>query len=45
MAQRREVTLSQQQSAELIKTRDHHALAYLRERAAAILKVVGGQPV
>jgi len=45
MAQRREVTLSQHQSAELIKTRDHHALAYLRERAAAILKVAGGQPV
>ena len=41
----REVRLSESQQAELEETRDHHRLPYLRERAAAILKVAGGQSV
>ena len=45
MAHHREVTLSGEQAAELLKTRDHHAKAYMRERAAAILKVASGQAV
>ena len=45
MAQRREVRLSPEQTKELEQTRDHHRLAYLRERAAAILKVAEGKAV
>jgi transposase len=45
MAHRREVALSQEQVAELKATRDHHEKPYLRERAAAILKVADGKPV
>ena len=45
MAQRREVTLSREQEGELLQTRDHHEKPYMRERAAAILKVASGQPV
>jgi hypothetical protein len=29
----------------LIEMRDHHPKAYLRERAAALLKVEGGEPI
>lgn len=42
MAQARKVELSQKQEQELTWARDHHDKAYLRERAAAILKVAGG---
>lgn len=45
MAQRREVALSKEQKAELEGTRDHHEKPYMRERAAAILKVAGGLAV
>ncbi len=45
MVHRREVTLSPAQEAELIAVRDHHPKPYLRERAAAILKVAQGHPV
>jgi hypothetical protein len=36
--------LSAAESAALVDLRDHAAKAYLRERAAALLKVAGGQP-
>lgn len=42
MAGRLKVELSQEQWQELEKARDHHAKAYVREAAAAILKVAGG---
>lgn len=42
---RMEVRLSAEQRAELTRLRDHHAKAYVRERAAAILKVADGQSV
>lgn len=45
MAKRRMVRLSGEQRAELTAMRDQHAKAYLRERAAAILKVANGQSV
>jgi transposase len=45
MAQRREVVLSKEQIAELKATRDHHEKPYVRERAAAILKVADGKAV
>lgn len=37
------VELSEVQQQELQQVRDHQPKAYLRERAAAILKVAGGQ--
>ena len=42
---RREVTLSREQEAELLKIRDHHEKPSLRERAAAILKGASGQAI
>ena len=42
MPRRIEVRLSEAQQQELRQVRDHHAKAYLRERAAAILKVASG---
>src|SRR5574340_239848 len=45
MVQARVVLLSKEQEAELIQTRDHHPKPYMRERAAAILKVGAGQAV
>jgi transposase len=36
--------LSEQQRAELEDLRDHSPLPYLRERAAALLKVAAGMP-
>ncbi|MCL6432098.1 MAG: helix-turn-helix domain-containing protein [Anaerolineae bacterium] len=40
---RRVVHLNAQQRSELVHLRDHAPKAYLRERAAAILKIAGGQ--
>lgn len=37
------IELTHEEQAELIRIRDQHALAYVRERAAAILKVAAGQ--
>jgi len=36
---RLDVTLTDEQRAELLQARDHHAKAYVREKAAAILKI------
>ena len=36
------LNLSEEQRAELVDLRDHHPKPYLRERAAALLKVAGG---
>ncbi len=41
MAQPIEVTLSEQQREDLLDVRDHHEKPYMRERAAAVLKVAG----
>jgi transposase len=38
----RTLTLSDQQRYELIRTRDTHPKAYVRERAAALLKIADG---
>jgi transposase len=43
MAKARQVMLSPEQERELIWARDHHQKAYLRTKAAAILKVAVGQ--
>lgn len=43
MAQPRCIHLTAEQVAELEWVRDHHQKAYLRERAAAILKVASGR--
>jgi hypothetical protein len=45
MSRGRVVTLSAAQRGELLHLRDYHALPYVRERCAAILKVAGGRPV
>ena len=45
MVRPREVALSSEQQRELVQLRDHHAKPYVRERAAAILKVAAGHPV
>ena len=45
MPPQRIVELTETQRAELRELRDHAELAYLRERAAAILKVADGQSV
>lgn len=42
---RRDLLLSAAQRAELIQVRDREPRAYLRERAAALLKVAAGQSV
>jgi hypothetical protein len=42
MAQPRRIHLTTEQAKELVWVRDHHEKAYMRERAAAILKVAGG---
>jgi transposase len=38
-------SLSAEQQAELTRLRDHHPKPYLRERAAALLKVAAGAPI
>ena len=43
MAQARQVVLTPEQERELIWARDHHQKAYVRTKAAAILKVAAGQ--
>ncbi|HEX6551908.1 MAG TPA: helix-turn-helix domain-containing protein [Ktedonobacteraceae bacterium] len=43
MAKARQVVLTPAQERELIWARDHHQKAYLRTKAAAILKVAAGQ--
>jgi hypothetical protein len=45
MASARTLTLSPQERATLEAARDHHPKPYVRERAAAILKVADGWPV
>ena len=45
MAQPTEFRPSAKQQAELAAARDHHALAYVRERAGALLKIAAGQSV
>lgn len=42
MAIRRTLELSQEERTELKEVRDHSGKAYLRERAAALLKISGG---
>ena len=37
-----QITLTDAQRTELEDTRDHHRLPYMRERAAAILKITAG---
>lgn len=44
MGQIRGVVLSESQRSELVRLRDTAAKAYLRERAAALLKVADGLP-
>lgn len=39
MPKRLHLSLSQEQQAELLHARDHHHKAYVREKAAAILKI------
>lgn len=43
MAARKQVSLSDEQRQELEQARDRHGKPYVRERAAAILKVADGQ--
>jgi transposase len=43
MAKARQVVLTAQQKRELMWARDHHQKAYLRTKAAAIIKVAAGQ--
>lgn len=45
MPKARQVILSKEQKQELMQARDHHAKAYVRVKAAAILKVAAGQSV
>ena len=45
MAPSTKVNLTAEQRKELLRARDHHEKAYVRERAAAILKVADGQSV
>lgn len=42
MAKALELTLTDKQRAELLDLRDHAPQPYLRERAAALLKIAGG---
>ncbi len=39
MAQARQLTLTDEQQRDLLDCREHHPKAYMREKAAAILKV------
>jgi transposase len=39
---KRELELKESQETTLIEMRDHHAKPYLRERAAALLKIAAG---
>lgn len=43
MPGRLSIELSDEQRQELVWVRDHHRLAYVRERAAAILKIARGE--
>ena len=45
MPAKTKVTLTAESRAELLYLRDHASKPYLRERAAAILKVADGHPV
>jgi hypothetical protein len=45
MPTRYQLVLSEEQVKELTWTRDHHAVAYLRVKAAALLKVAQGESV
>jgi hypothetical protein len=45
MAQQYGLHLSDQQRRELEQARDHHAKAYVRERAAAVLRVSAGRSI
>jgi hypothetical protein len=40
---RRTLTLTEEQRQELLRFRDHDSRPYLRERAAALLKIADGQ--
>lgn len=40
-----QLCLTTSQQAELVQTRDHAAQPYLRERAAALLKIASGQSI
>lgn len=42
MPKRRYLNLTGEQRAELEKVRDHHAKAYMREKAAILLKIANG---
>lgn len=42
MPKRFQTQLSMEQRAELVACRDHHPKAYMREKAAAILKIAEG---
>lgn len=46
MAKPLQISLSEEQREELIDVRDHHEKPYMREEAAAVLKVAGprGEP-
>jgi len=43
MTKRLTITLTAEQRSELERVRDHHSRPYMRERAAAILKIAAGQ--
>ena len=43
MPKRRYLNLTEEQKQELEHVRDHHAKAYMREKASALLKVAAGQ--
>jgi transposase-like protein len=45
MPARYQLVLSEEQVKELTWTRDHHAMAYLRVKAAALLKVAQGEAI
>ena len=45
MPARYQLVLSQEQRQELTRTRDHHPVAHLRVKAAALLKVADGQSI
>jgi hypothetical protein len=45
MAQARQFSLTEEQRRDLLDCREHHPKAYMREKAAAILKVAQGQAV
>lgn len=45
MAQARQLALTEEHYRDLLDCREHHPKAYMREKAAAILKVAAGQSV